>query len=501
MAVLVYLALFKLLVHFLTNGQYDYSGDEFYYIAASERLDFGYVDFPPLAPVIARITRWLLGDSLFALRFFPAVAGALIVFFTGLIARELGGTQFAQALAAVTVIVGPTFLGNHTLFTVNAFDQLFWVLSAYIILLLLKRANPKLWLLFGLVSGVGLMTKMTMLFFGFGVFVALVLTPNRKYLLNKWFWLAGLLAFLIFLPYIIWQITHGWPTLEFYTSYAQGNTSPVSPTNFLYEQIMTVHPFTLPVWLAGLYYYFFSYEGKPYRLLGWIYIVLYIVFNALQVKFYFLSPAFPMLFASGAIVIENFIRQRNWIWLKAAYATILIIGGIMTAPLALPVLPIETFIKYSSFVGGDAGVKIQRHEAGTLPQHYADMFGWKNMVATVARVYHRLSPDEQSKACIAASSSWEAGAINFFGKTDNLPKAISGHNNYYLWGPGNCTGEIVVSVGERLEDLKGIFKEVEQAEIIRCEYCRPDRNNLPVYISRGLSMSVEEAWSKYKHYD
>lgn len=500
-AVVVYLALFKLLLHFATSGSYGYFRDELYYIAASEHLDFGYVDYPPLIAIITAITRWLLGDSLFALHFFPALAGALVVLLAGLMAWQLGGGRFAQGLAALAVVIAPAYLGVNSLLTMDSFDQLFWVLAAYILLLILKKGKPRLWLLLGLVAGIGLMTKVTMLYFGAALVFALLLTPSRKYLLGKWLWLGGLIAFLIFLPYILWQMGHGWPTLEFWKTYSAGKTYPVTPLEFLFQQVVTVHPLTLPLWLGGLFYYLVSKEGKSHRPLGWIYVILYVVFTFQQAKFYFLSATYPMLFAAGAVMLEKLIQGRGWFWLKPTYTSLLVIGGIITAPLALPVLPVETYVKYSSLVGGDAGVKMERAETDQLPQHYADRFGWESMVATVAEVYDGLPPEDQSKSCILAGNYGEAGAVDFFGQAYHLPRAISGHNNYYHWGPGDCTGEVVITVGVSSYLLRPVFREVERAAITQCEYCMSYENRLVVYVCRDPREELEDAWPRFKSYE
>src|SRR5215208_8516637 len=218
-ALLAYLALVKLLVHLLTNGNYGYFRDEFYYIAAGERLDLGYLEFPPLVAVIADISRFLLGDSPVALRLFPALAGALVIVLSGLMARSLGGGRFAQGLAALATFVAPNFLVMGTFLSMDAFDQLFWVSATYVLLLILKRDRPRLWLLFGLIVGLGLLTKVTMLFFGFAVFVALLLTPARRHLRTLWPWIGSVIALVFLLPYVFWQIEHGWPTLEFWENY------------------------------------------------------------------------------------------------------------------------------------------------------------------------------------------------------------------------------------------------------------------------------------------
>src|SRR5215216_1558836 len=344
-ALLAYLALAKLLVHLLTNGNYGYFRDEFYYVAAGERLDLGYVDFPPFVAIVADVSRFLLGDSPVALRFLPALAGALVVVLAGLMARELGGGRFAQSLAALATLVAPNFLVMGTFFSMDAFDQLFWVSATYVLLLILKRDRPRLWLLFGLIVGLGLLTKVTMLFFGFAVFVALLLTPARRHLRTPWPWVGGVIAFAFLLPYVFWQIEHGWPTLEFWANYG-GKVDPASPVEFLVEQIVTMHPLTLPIWTIGLYYFLFSGAGQPYRLLGWIYIILFVLFVVQNAKFYFLAPAYPMLFAAGALTVERFVQRRGWGWIRPAYAATLVVGGMVVAPLvAVPALPVETLAK------------------------------------------------------------------------------------------------------------------------------------------------------------
>lgn len=498
-AVLAYLGLVKLLLHFLFNGGYGYFRDELYFLACGEHLDWGYVDQPPLIALLAVITRALLGDSLFALRFFPAVAGALTVLVTGLMARELGGGRFAQGLAAVSAIVAPAFLAVDNIFTMNAFELLFWALGAYVLILILKREDPRLWLWFGLIAGIGLQNKLSILFFGFGVVVALLLTPNRKYLLSKWLWLGGLIAFVISLPYFLWQFHYGWPMLELLRRGQLYKNYPISPLEFFSGQIIEIHPFNFPIWLAGLGFFLLSKAGKRYRVLGWAYVVMFVVFVVLKAKTYYLAPAYPMLLAAGAFAIETIIRQRQWNWLKPVTVGSLVAGGILTAPFCLPALPVETFIKYQDFVG----VKpppTERHKFGRLPQLYADMFGWESMVATVAKVYEGLPPEERAKCAVFAGNYGEAGAIDFFGKKYGLPKAISGHNNYWLWGPREYSGEIVIALGVSQEDLREVYGEVEVGATIVGAYAMPYESDLPVFICRKPKMSLQELWPMIRNY-
>lgn len=499
LAILFYLASIKLVLHFLTNSHYGYFTDELYYIACGEHLDWGYVDQPPLIAVVAKLSRWLMGDSLFALRFFPAVAGAALVFLTGLIVRELGGGRFAQLLAALAIIIAPIYLAFHTLLTMNAFDPLCWTLGAYLIMLIIKHDRPRLWLLFGVVAGVGLMNKYSVAFFGFGIVVGLLLTPQRQLLFEKWVWLGGFVALVIFLPHLSWELKHGWATFELLRNAHLYLHYPVSPAEFLWGQVLLTHPLTFPIWLAGLYFYFYSQDGQQYRALGWAYVIVFGLFVALKGKVYYLAPAYPVLLAAGAIVTERFIRQSQSQWLKPAAVTVLLVGGVLSAPYTLPVLPVDVFLRYENRLGIPE-VKAEKGESGRLPQNYAYMFGWENLAATVAKVYHSLSPEEQRKCAIWASDYGQAGAIDFFGRAYHLPEAISGYQNYYLWGPRDYTGELMIAVGFSADDLRPIFDQVGQAAFIKCEYCWPDQDNLPVYLCRGLKTPLQEFWPRVKCY-
>jgi 4-amino-4-deoxy-L-arabinose transferase-like glycosyltransferase len=275
-AVIVLLVLLKLSIHLLTADNYGYFRDELYYMDAGKHLAPGYVDFPPFVALVAALTLRLLGNSLLALHLFPALAGAAVVALSGLIARELEGGRFAQGLAALSVVVAPDFLVFGTWLSMDAFDQLWWVLASYLLLLILRRGRPRLWLLFGLVAGIGLLTKLTILFFGLAVFVALLLTSARRHLLSVWPWMGGAVALVFLLPYVWWNASHGWPTLEFWANYGE-KVPESSPTGFLLQQVLTMNPSAMPIWLAGLYYYLFSTVGKPSRPLGWIYVVLLVL--------------------------------------------------------------------------------------------------------------------------------------------------------------------------------------------------------------------------------
>jgi len=499
-ALLIYLALIKFLAHLVTAGNYGYFRDELYYIDAGQHLAFGYVEFPPFIALLAALVHTIPGNSLVVYHILPAFAGALLVLLTGLIARELGGGRFAQCLAALASLAAITFLAIDSLFSMDSFDELWWVLMAYILIRLIKRDQPRLWLLFGLVAGIGLMTKVTMLMFGFALVVGLLLTPQREYLLNKWAWVGGAIAFAFLLPYILWNAAHGWPTLEFWNTYTSEHANPASALGFLYQQVLTMNPLTLPLWLAGLYYYFFTQAGKPYRVFGWAFVILYILFTISRAKLYFLAPAFPMLFAAGSLMVERFVSKPRWGWLKPAYISLLVLAALLLAPIAMPIVPPSMYSRVTAIVGGNAGVKVENRATSVLPQQLADRFGWDTMAATVARAYHDLPKDEQAQACIFTKNYGEAGAIDFFGPQYHMPKAISGHNTYYLWGPGTCTGAVVISIGNSLALLQPVFGSVILAATITCVYCMPEENNLPVYVCLHLKTPIQAIWPGVKHF-
>ena len=503
-AILVYLALLKLLVHLLTADNYGYFRDEFYYLVASERPDLGYVDFPPFVMLVTAATHAVLGDSLLALHFLPALAGAVMVVLTGLMARELGGGRYAQGIAALATLVAPNILAFGAWLAMDAFDQLFWVSAAFVLVLILKRNQPRLWLLFGLVTGLGLFTKATMLYFGFAVFVALLATPARRHLRTRWPWLGAAVALTFLLPYLYWQVVNGWPTLEFWRNY-YWNMSPDSLGGFLIEQILTMQPVSLPLWLAGLWFFLFGKAGKTIRAPGLVYVILFTIFAIQNAKFYFLAPAYPVLFAAGGVTLERFFEERRWRWPKPAYAVLLAVTGAIIAVFStVPALPVETVAKINgTFAGVNLGIEGSGRsaEVDKLPLNFADRLGWEDMVSTVAGVRDRLPPEEQSKACVLTRNYGEAAAVDFYGPKYSLPDAISGHNNYYLWGPRGCNGEVVISVGVSLETLEDVFGDVEEADVVRCEYCMPDENNFPVYVGRDPKMPFEEAWPEFKHYN
>ncbi len=300
-----YVPLIKLLLHLTVNHRYGFFRDELAYVDDGKHLAWGYVDHPPLSPFVAHLAHLLFGDSLSGYRLFATLATVGTVLLTGLIVRALGGGRLAIILAQLCVFISPIYLASGTLFQAVPFDQLFWTLTAYLLILLLKTNNPKLWLAIGLSVGLGLMSKYTMLFFIAGMGMGLLLTPARRYLINKWAWVGGLIAVIIVLPHLAWELDHDWISFDYLDAINARDAAEGRTATFIPDQILLNHPLAVPVWILGLYYYLRSRQGAPYRLIGWMFVTIFVLLLVMDGRGYYLGAGYPMLLAGGAVFIEQ----------------------------------------------------------------------------------------------------------------------------------------------------------------------------------------------------
>ena len=501
-AVFFAFAVVKLLIHFYTNAFAGYGifRDELYYVACSDHLSAGYVDQPPLSIFILAVSRLIFGDSIFALRLLPAVAGAAAVFMTGLMTRELGGGKFAQSIASLASVVSLIYLGYDTIYSMNSFDVLLWAWSAYVLIRLVKTGDKKFWLELGLILGLGLLNKISVLWLGFGIIVGVLFTPERRWLKTEFPYIGGMIAFAFFLPFILWNATHGMAHIEFIRNASFDKYSSLTPMTFLVGQILLQNPVTLFLWLPGLGWLLFSMEGKKFRILAYLYMTaaLILLING-HSKPEYLSQAYTMLFAAGAVWFERWTSGVKLRWMKPAYA-IVVGSGILLAPMSLPILPVELYVRYTNALGVTPSSP-EAKKLDKLPQFYADMFGWEEKAAAVAKVFHAFTPEEQARCAIFGDNYGRCGAIDFYSKKYNLPKSIGRHNNYWLWGPREYTGELVIVLGGGLKDKQDIFESVTVADTVKSQYCMPYENNLPIYVCRKLQKPLREFWPTTRHYE
>ena len=495
------LALVKIFLFLIAGGSYGYFRDELYFLACTEHLAFGYPDHAPLSVWIAKLSREIFGDSLYAIRFLPAFAGALRIVLTGWLVREFGGKHFATLLACLCVLVAPVYLAMDNLLSMNAYESLFWTGCALAYVLAIKRENPKYWLLFGALAGLGLMNKHSLVFFGLALVVGLLVTQDRKIFLDKHIWLGGAIAFLIFLPNLIWQYRNDWATLELLQNVQKtGKNVVLAPHEFFFQQTFILFPLTAFVWLAGLWFLLADKTVKRFRSLGVAYLVTLAMMILLKAKSYYLAPVYPMLFAAGSVFWENLTaRLRLGKIVRYAFPTLLIIGGLIFLPLAMPVLPVERFIEYQNALG-IAPPKTEVGHQGVLPQHFGDQFGWEEMTAKTAEVYYSLPPEEREKAAIFAGNYGEAGAIDLFGGRYNLPKAISGHQSYYLWGHQNYDGRVIIILGDEKKDTEKVCQSVEEKTRVGVPLAMKEEN-FNILVCRGLKTSLSDFWTQLKHWN
>jgi 4-amino-4-deoxy-L-arabinose transferase-like glycosyltransferase len=489
----------KLLVYLCAGSHYGYFTDELYYLACSRHLDWGYVDQPPLIALVTWIVRSLLGDSLPAIRLLPALAGMGEIALTTLITRQLGGKQFAQFLAALATLVAPGILASNNLLTMNAFEPVFWLSCAWLLIRIAKTGNQKLWIWFGLLAGFGVENKYSMLIFGGGTVFGLLLTPQRRLFARPWIWTSGVIVLLIFLPNLVWNVQHHFPFLELQANLRHsGRDVHLNELAFFGEETLSMHPLTLPLWIAGLWFYFFTDAGKPFRMLGWAWVFAAAVVVILSPRVYYLFPAFPIVFAGGAVIWEKWLQQPQRFWWKLAWPAALVVTGAALAPIAIPVLPPDTYIRYTKALHL-AQPAIETHRLGPLPQIFADQFGWEEMAVTIAAVYKGLPPAVRMQTAIFARDYGQAGAIDLFGPKYGLPPAISGHQNYFLWGPRSYTGESVIVMAGRQQNLELLFGEVRKVASVYHPYSMP-YEHFDVYYCHNPRHSLSENWPEVKNW-
>jgi hypothetical protein len=506
------LTLAKLGVHLATLRPHGFFRDELYYLACARHLDWGYVDQPPLSILALRGWTVLFGDSLAAVRVLAALAGAATMLAVGLLARALGGQWLAVLLGGIALLTAGQYLGTAHYYSMNVFDQLFWTVAAYLVVRALEDGAPRRrWIGLGIALGLGLLNKISVLWLGAGLLVGLIATPARAALKTPGPYIAGFIAAATFAPYILWELHHGWPTLEFMRNALAHKYLAQSRLHLLAEAVQLHNPLALPIWLGGLYALVRGRLGTPGRVLGCTFLtVLAIVASQRNAKAEYLSPSFAMLMAAGGVFWERVlgeigarIRARS---LAPALAGVLslaaLAGGLLAAPFALANLPVERFIAYQHALGVKPPAT-ERRELAELPQFYADMHGWAELTDAVTTVYQALDPAERAHASIWVRSGGygPAAAIDYFGRGRGLPPAICAHNNYWIWGPGTGDGQAVVIVGGRSNWISKQFETFQEVTRFECRYCLPDENHKPIYVGRRLKTPFAELWPEERNFE
>jgi Dolichyl-phosphate-mannose-protein mannosyltransferase len=488
-----------LLLHLVLNTRYGVFRDELYFIVCGQHPALGYVDQPPLAPLIAGASHALFGTALEPLRLAPALAMSATVALTAEFARILGGGRFAQWLCGVAVLFAPVFLVDGLILTTDFLQPLAWLGCSWCLVRLIQTKDERWWIAFGAIVGVSMASKYLICFYIAGLSVGVLATPLRASLLRPFLYAGAALAVALAAPSLYWQAAHGWPFLELGAAGLNGKNVPLSPLEFFGQELVFPGPISAPIWLAGLWWFSVRPPLPQYRVFPIAYAVIFGLIVALHGKPYYLTPIYPALFAAGAIAIER--------WIAAAALRRIAVGGVvasgaLAAPFALPILPPSHFRDYAHTLGIQTYSAANEREAtGELPQQLADMFGWREMATQVAAVYQALPPDERAKAVFFGRNYGEAAAVDVYGPPLHGPPAISGNNNYYLWGPKGFEGSVVIALGGDHDRLSKMFRSVQVVGEIHSRYAMPYETDVPIYVLRDPREPLSTLWASLKHYE
>ncbi|HEX3154707.1 MAG TPA: glycosyltransferase family 39 protein, partial [Candidatus Angelobacter sp.] len=514
-AIVLYIAAAKLLLHLSMVARYGIFRDEMYYLACSRQMAWGYVDHPPFTVWIAWFSRVVLGDSPLGVRLIPILAGVAVVWFAGALAREMGGGRFAQGMAALAVFIVPIYLIAHSWLTDNVFEQLIWMACVWLVLRAINTGEAHYWLWFGVMAGLGFENKYSIAFLLLGLLVGVALTPHRHFLKSRYLWLGVLACALISIPNLLWQVHYHFPFLELMHNIRMSNRDVVrGPVAFTLDQAMIMNPILFPLWVGGLAWLFFGrarpsgdshrdvsvHDAGRYRLFGWTYLVILAAFIAMKAKNYYVAPIYPILFAAGAIALEQLaVDRRSGAWMRGAYLALVIAVGALLMPFSVPMLSPESFLRYQKTMGFQPP-EIEHQQNGPLPQWFADEFGWQEMVEQVAKIYNSLSPEERARTAIFSNSWGEAAAVDFYGPRYGLPQAISKHNSYWIWGPRNYDGSTMIILRSDGRGDREHFQSVQAVGHVGHPYARRDEF-FDIYLCRGLKADLRDAWPKLKQFD
>lgn len=488
------LAAVALALHLAVGSGYGYFRDELYFIVCGGHPAWGYVDQPPLIPLIAAAMHHLFPGSVIMLRLFPALTHAATIALTAATARRLGGGVWAQGLSGLCVLAGGVYLGLGTLMSTDALQPLSWTFCAYALIRVIRDGDERWWLAIGVAAGIALQSKYMIAFWLVALGVGIVATPARRSLARLHLYLGAAIAALIVLPNVLWQAAHDWPFLELSRITHDSKNIPMSPWSFLLAEADTLNYATAPVWIAG----FLAFAGwrrlADLRLFAIAFVVLIPMMIALHAKPYYPVGAYPILFAAGAVALETWLRHWS---IRTVLTAAIVAIGVIGLPFAVPILPIEIFARYQVWL--DIAPKpLEKNAVGALPQYYADMFGWHELAALVEAAYRSLPPEDRAKAVFLGNNYGETAAVDVL--ATGLPPSISPHNNYFLWGPRGHDGSVVIRLARNREALLKNYSSAEPVAVFAPPWAMPYEAGQTLWICRGRHPPLDAVWASLRNY-
>lgn len=486
--VLLLLGFARLALHLLTNNQYGFHRDELATLDDARALAWGYVAYPPLTPFLARVELTLFGPSLVGMRLLSATAQCAAMVVTGLMARELGGGRWSQVVAALAAGSAPISLIQGALFQYVSFDYLWWVLITYCSLRLLKSNNPRWWLAIGAIAGLGLLTRYTIGVLLAGLLVGVLITSRGRCLTQRWLWIGVGVALVIWLPNLVWQVQNGFISLAFLSAIHTRDVAIGRAQGFVPEQFfISTNPLTVPLWVLGLWFYLVSPGGRRYRLLGWLYVVAFVLLLVVQGRSYYLGPGYPMLMAAGSVVVEGWVETRGPLFARvgrAATGVVLAVAWVIGAVLSLPIAPVQSGLW---------------NVTSTVNDNFAEEIGWPDLVATLASIYARLPAGTTG---ILTGNYGEAGAVDLYGPAYGLPRAISGVDSYWSRGYPDPPPQTLIVLGYRPDELSSLFEACDPAGQVTNQYkVRNEETTHPqIFVCRTPRQPWLQLWQMLRRF-
>jgi len=482
-----------LLLHLLPRPGYGFHRDELLYLAMADHLDLLRMQFPPLIAVLGRLAKILPLDTLAAIHLLAGLAGTAVLVVGVAITRRLGGGRQAQVLAALALAVGPFSLRTGALFQPVVFEVLWWSLAAWAFVALLDGGDRRWWIVFGLAAGLGGLTKFSAAIFGAAMALGALASSLRRDLGTRWPWIAVVVGGLVASPSVLGQIHWEWPFLAQQQVLRETQLDRVTPASFLTGQLLLVGA-AAPLLLAGAIGFFASGSLRRFRAMGIAAAASLAFLLILHGKEYYFGPMHPPLLAAGSVVAGGWVAKRRWAWWGAlAWG---VVGGAFLLPMGIPLLPPAEMARYAEAIGLTRAVTTNRGTVLPLPQDYADMLGWREQVAEVARVYHALPESERAGAVIVGGNYGRAGALAVYHRDFGLPYPVSRHGDFWAWGPGDGEPSVVIIVGGSVEELQPLFEEVVEAGHVSTPLGVEEEQEVPIHLCRGTREPMRELWER-----
>lgn len=487
------MAIAKFLIHIGANNIYGLHRDEYLYIAEGQHLGWGYMEGPPMIAFLAWIAN-LFGGSPFVIRLIPSLAGVASIILIGTLVKELGGKRGAIFFACLAFVISPSFLRSNMLFQPVSFNQFFWLLSAFWMIRIVRFDKANYWYFLGISLGLGLMTKYSIAFLIIALCIASFFSKQRKWYGTKYPYLAMLIALLIFLPNLIWQWQHHYPVLDHMRELAETQLVHVDTVHFFVDQFQNQLAGSM-IWVAGLLYLLFSRNMRDFRMFGIGFLLLLAMIYILGGKTYYTLGIYPVLFVFGGLALEHVIHQS---WIRWALTGLIVISNAAFIPFSIPFIAPEKMQSYCAFMKENLGMEGPlRWEDGTLqsiPQDYADMFGWEEMVEKVSRIYHALPDSTRSQCHIYGGSYGHAGAIHYFRRKYELPEAHSLSASFMIWAPSNIDFDHQILIDDRKQDSSSWFRNMILVDSIQQPYARDPGY---IYYRTEPKVDLHNAWKDY----